>query len=104
MRKTGLGDSPFEIRVTGSSPVSSTRLDAITIAIRSFAARCSELDAEAHRLEHHIDIITATAAPHLCALYSVGPDTASTLLNAIATTRTAYPPRPPSPSSAASRY
>ena len=62
-------------------PVSPT--DAITIAIRSLAARCRQLDAEAARLEHHIDTLTATATPQLRAVYGVGPDTAATLLAAI---------------------
>jgi transposase len=60
-----------------------TPIDAITMAIRSLAARCRQLDTEAARLEHHIDTITATTAPQLRALYGVGPDTAATLLSAI---------------------
>jgi transposase len=60
-----------------------TPVDAITIAIRSLAARCRELDAEAARLEHHIDTITASTAPQLRAVYGVGPDTAATLMAAI---------------------
>jgi transposase len=60
-----------------------TPTDAVTIAIKSLAARCRHLDAEATRLEHHIDTITATATPQLRAVYGVGPDTAATLLAAI---------------------
>jgi|SRR5262245_24175134 len=60
-----------------------TPTDAITIAIRSLAARCRELDAEADRLAHHLDTITTTAAPRLRAVHGVGPDTAATLLAAI---------------------
>jgi transposase len=60
-----------------------TPIDAIIMAIRSLAARCRQLDAEAARLEHHIDTITATTAPRLRPLYGVGPDTAATLLAAI---------------------
>ena len=60
-----------------------TPADAIITAIRSLAARCQHLDAEAARLEHHIDTITATAAPVLRAVYGVGPDTAATLMAAI---------------------
>ena len=60
-----------------------TPTDGITIAIKSLAARCRHLDAEATRLEHHIDTITATATPQLRAVYGVGPDTAATLLAAI---------------------
>ena len=41
------------------------------------------LDAEAARLEHHIDTLTATVAPQLRAVYGVGPDTAATLMAAI---------------------
>uniref|UniRef100_UPI0007A00843 IS110 family transposase n=1 Tax=Mycobacterium avium TaxID=1764 RepID=UPI0007A00843 len=63
---------------TPSSPT-----DAITMAIKSLAARCEQLDVEAARLKHHIDTITATAAPQLRAVYGVGPDTAATLLAAI---------------------
>ena len=63
--------------------IPTTPTDAITIAIKSLAARCRELDAEADRLEHHIDTITAAAAPQLRAIYGVGPDTAATLLAAI---------------------
>ena len=63
--------------------IPTTPTDAITIAIKSLAARCRELDAEADRLEHHIDTITAAAAPQLRAIYGVGPDTAATLLAAV---------------------
>jgi transposase len=52
-------------------------------AIKSLAARCQHLDAEAARLERHIDAVTATAAPRLRAVYGVGPDTAATLMTAI---------------------
>jgi transposase len=65
------------------SEIPTTPTDAITIAIKSMAVRCRELDAEADRLEHHIDTITATATPQLRAVYGVGPDTAATLLAAI---------------------
>jgi transposase len=61
----------------------STPTDAITMAIKSLATRCGDLDAEAARLKHHIDTLTATAAPELRAVYGVGPDTAATLLAAI---------------------
>lgn len=57
--------------------------DAITIAIKSLASRCEALDAEASRLKHHIDAVTAASAPDLRAVYGVGPDTAATLLAAI---------------------
>jgi transposase len=60
-----------------------TPTDAITTAIKSLAARCQHLDAEVARLEHHLDTITATAAPLLRAVYGVGPDTAATLMTAI---------------------
>lgn len=60
-----------------------TATDATIVAIRSLAARCCELDAEAARLAHHIDTITAAAAPQLRAVYGVGPDTAATLMTAI---------------------
>jgi transposase len=63
--------------------IPTTPTEAITISIRSLAARCRELDAEAARLEHHIDTITATAAPRLRAVYGVGPDTAATLMSAL---------------------
>jgi transposase len=63
---------------TPSSPT-----DAITMAIKSLAARCEHLDTEATRLKHHIDTLTAIAAPQLRAVYGVGPDTAATLLAAI---------------------
>lgn len=53
------------------------------MAIKSLATRCGDLDAEAARLKHHIDTLTATAAPELRAVYGVGPDTAATLLAAI---------------------
>ena len=55
----------------------------MTVAIKSLATRCRELDTEAARLERHIDTITATAAPELRAIYGVGPDTAATLLTAL---------------------
>jgi transposase len=57
--------------------------DAMILAIKSLAARCLHLDAEAAELERYIDEITATAAPQLRAVYGVGPDTADTLLSAI---------------------
>ena len=57
--------------------------DAVTLAIKSLAARCRQLDADAARLEGHIDTITATAAPKLRAVYGVGPDTVAILLTAI---------------------
>jgi transposase len=60
-----------------------TPTDAVTVAIKSLATRCRELDTEAARLERHIDTITATAAPELRAIYGVGPDTAATLLTAL---------------------
>jgi transposase len=60
-----------------------TPTDAATTAIRSLAARCQQLASEAARLEHHIDTITAAAAPTLRAVYGVGPDTAATLMTAI---------------------
>jgi transposase len=60
-----------------------TPTDAIITSIRSLAARCQHLNAEAARLEHHIDTITAAAAPALRAVYGVGPDTAATLMAAI---------------------
>lgn len=63
--------------------IPSTAIDALIIAVRSLAARCRQLDAEAQRLAHHLDTITATAAPRLRAVYGVGPDTAATLLSAI---------------------
>ena len=52
------------------------------LAIKSLAARCLHLDAEAAELERHIDAITA-AAPQLRTVYGIGPDTAATLLAAI---------------------
>ena len=58
-------------------------MDAVTVAIKSPAARCRDLDTEAARPERHIDTITATAAPELRAIYGVGPDTAATLLTAL---------------------
>jgi hypothetical protein len=58
--------------------IPTTPTEAITISIRSLAARYRELGAEAARLEHHIDTVTATAAPRLRAVYGVGPDTAAT--------------------------
>jgi transposase len=60
-----------------------TPTDAVTVAIKSLAARCRELDTEAARLGRHVDTITATAAPELRAIYGVGPDTAATLLTAL---------------------
>ena len=60
-----------------------TPTDAVTVAIKSLAARCRQLDAEAARLERHVDTITAVAAPELRAVYGVGPDTAATLLTAL---------------------
>jgi transposase len=57
--------------------------DAVTVAIKSLAARWRQLDADAAGLERHIDAITAVAAPELRAVYGVGPDTAATLLTAI---------------------
>ena len=60
-----------------------TPTDAVTVAIKSLAARCRQLDTEAARLERHVDTITATAAPQLRAIYGVGPDTAATLLTAL---------------------
>ncbi|MGH3966673.1 MAG: IS110 family transposase [Mycobacterium sp.] len=60
-----------------------TPTDTMTIAIKSLAARCRHLDAETTRLEHHLDSLTATAAPQLRAVYGVGPDTAATLPAAI---------------------
>lgn len=45
-----------------------TPIDAVTVAIKSLAARCRELDTEAARLERHIDTITASAAHPSCAL------------------------------------
>lgn len=60
-----------------------TPTDAITTAIKSLAARCRQLDAKAELLAHHIDTLTAIAAPQLRAVYGVGPDTAATPLAAI---------------------
>jgi transposase len=61
-----------------ASEISTSPTDAMILAIRSLAARCLHLDAEAAELERHIDAITATAAPQLRAVYGVGPDTAAT--------------------------
>jgi hypothetical protein len=61
-----------------ASEIPTSPTDAMTLAIRSLAASCLHLDAEAAELERHIDAITATAAPQLRAVYGVGPDTAAT--------------------------
>ena len=71
------------------------------LAIKSLAARCLHLDAEAAQLNRHIDTITATAAPQLRAVYGVGPDTAATLLSAIGDNPTGSAATP-SPNSAES--
>ena len=66
-----------------ASEIPTSPADAMILAIKSLAARCLHLDAEAVQLNRHIDTITATAAPQLRAVYGVGPDTAATLLSAI---------------------
>ena len=66
-----------------ASEIPTSPADAMILAIKSLAARCLHLDAEAAQLNRHIDTITATAAPQLRAVYGVGPDTAATLLSAI---------------------
>jgi transposase len=81
-----------------------TPTDAVTVAIKSLAARCRELDTEAARLERHVDTITATAAPELRAIYGVGPDTAATLLTTLGDNRAGSAPTPLSPNSAESAH
>ena len=61
-----------------ASEIPTSPADAMILAIKSLAARCLHLDAEAAQLNRHIDTITATAAPQLRAVYGVGPDTAAT--------------------------
>jgi transposase len=82
----------------------STPTDAVTVAIKSLAARCREPDSEAARLERHIDTITATAAPQLRAIYGVGPTPPPPCWPLSATTPTGSAPTPPSPNSAESAH
>ena len=85
-----------------ASEIPTSPADAMILTIKSLAARCLHLDAEAAQLNRHIDTITATAAPQLRAVYGVGPDTAATLLSAIGDNPTGSAATPPSPNSAES--
>jgi transposase len=75
-------DLLYACRTMDVPQIPATPTDAIKIALKSLAIRCRDLDTEAQRLEHHIDAITATAAPALRNVYGVGPDCAATLLAA----------------------
>jgi transposase len=68
---------------TEPAEIPTSPTDAMILAIKSLAARCLGLDAEAAELNRHIHTITAAAAPRLRAVDGVGPDTAATLLSAI---------------------
>jgi transposase len=53
---------------------------AAMLAVGGLARRCQHLDAEIGLLTGTLDRLTATAAPRLCALLGVGPDSAAALL------------------------
>jgi len=61
--------------VAVDSPVAAARL-----ALRSLSVRWEALDAEVALLDAQIEQLVHRAAPHLCAVWGVGPDTAASLL------------------------
>ncbi len=60
-----------------------TPTEAVTIAVKSLAQRCLQLDTETTALDKPIEALTAQACPQLRQVYGVGPDTAATLLVAL---------------------
>ena len=55
----------------------------MSIAVKSLAERCLQLDAETKTLDTQIEALTDYACPALRQVYGVGPDTAATLLVAL---------------------
>ena len=66
-----------------TSEIPTTPTEAVTVAVKSLAQRCLQLDAEATALDKQIEALTAQACPELRQVYGVGPDTAATLLVAL---------------------
>ena len=66
-----------------TSEIPSTPAEAMSIALKSLAERCRQLDAETKTLDTQIEVLTAHACPALRQVYGVGPDTAATLLVAL---------------------
>jgi transposase len=66
-----------------TSEIPSTPTEAVSIAVKSLAERCLQLDAETKALDTQIEALTAHACPALRQVYGVGPDTAATLLVAL---------------------
>ncbi|QZA07904.1 transposase [Mycobacterium sp. SVM_VP21] len=66
-----------------TSGIARTPAEAVTVAVKSLAQRCRQLDAETKALDIQIEALTAQACPPLRQVYGVGPDTAATLLVAL---------------------
>src|SRR5271163_1971775 len=66
-----------------TSEIPSTPTEAVSIAVKSLAERCLQLDAETKARDTQIEALTAHACPTLRHVYGVGPDTAATLLVAL---------------------
>ena len=66
-----------------TSEIPSTPEEAVSIAVKSLAERCLQLDAETKALDRQIEALTAHACPALRQVYGVGPDSAATLLVAL---------------------
>jgi len=66
-----------------TSEIPSTPTEAVSIAVKSLAERCLQLDAETKARDTQIEALTAHACPALRQVYGVGPDTAATLLVAL---------------------
>jgi transposase len=65
------------------SEVPCTPAEAVSIAVKSLAERCPQLDAETKTLDAQLEALTAHACPALRQVYGAGPDTAAALLVAL---------------------
>ena len=76
-------DSAHACADLATSEIPTTSTEAVTVAVKSLAQCCLQLDAETTALNKQIEALTAQACPELRQVYGVGPDTAATLLVAL---------------------
>ena len=76
-------DSAHACADLATSEIPTTSTEAVTVAVKSLAQCCLQLDAETTALNKQIEALTAQACPELGQVYGVGPDTAATLLVAL---------------------